>query len=367
MKATVEKKALLDGLSQLVAVTERRNTIPILANVLIDVRETGEIRLTGSDLDIELTLAIAGSVAEAGTTTTAVHLLHGIVRELDDGAQVQLSIEEGRLLVLGAGRSRHKLNTLPPTDFPKIGEEGWTAEFDVAASTFAAIAAKCGFAQSSEEHRYYLCGTFLHRRKDRLVAAATDGHRLANIEFDAEIPDDFPDVIVPKKTVALITKLTEGVDGEVTVRVLRDRRIEIDNGSWRLTSKLIDGQYPDYSRVIPSANDKMVRLDPSLLAKAVRRVAAVSSEKGRTVKVELERDKVTVSTSSPENGSASEEVSVDYAGDPLTIGFNARYLLDQLAIVDGDTISIALADAQAPTLFTGSSSDARWVLMPHRV
>jgi DNA polymerase-3 subunit beta len=211
-------------------------------------------------------------------------------------------------------------------------------------------------------------GIFLHIADDQLKAAATDGHRLARVTVPKpDGADGMPDVIIPRKCVAELRKLLDEVEGTVEVS-LSPTKVRFGLGSAVLTSKLIDGTFPDYNRVIPTGNDKLLRLDPKSFSAGVDRVATIASEKTRAVKMAVDRDKVTLSVTSPENGVATEEVSADYGSDGLEIGFNARYLLDILGEIDGDTVEVHLADAAAPTLLRESDkSNALYVLMPMRV
>ena len=240
--------------------------------------------------------------------------------------------------------------------------------FELPAATLRQIIDKTRFAISSEETRYYLMGIFLHVADDRLKAAATDGHRLARVTVDQpEGAEGMPDIIIPRKCVGELRKLLDEVEGTVEVS-LSPTKIRFGLGSAILTSKLIDGTFPDYNRVIPTANDKLLKLDPKSFSAGVDRVATIASEKTRAVKMAVDRDKVTLSVTSPESGTATEEIAADYGSDGLEIGFNARYLLDILGEIDGDTVEVHLADAAAPTLIRESdNAPALYVLMPMRV
>lgn len=375
MKATIERATLLRALSHVQSVVERRNTIPILSNVLIDAQAQGTIRLMATDLDLQIDETVAAAVDQAGATTVSAHTLFDIARKLPEGAQVELSAAEGRLTVV-AGRARFQLATLPRDDFPVIAEGELPTQFELPADALKAIIDKTRFAISTEETRYYLNGIFLHVADDGgpaggqavLKAAATDGHRLARVTVPRpEGAEAMPDVIVPRKCVGELRKLLDEVDGSVGVS-LSASKIRFDLGQAILTSKLIDGTFPDYSRVIPSANDKMLKIDPKSFMEGVDRVSTIATEKTRAVKMALERDKITLSVTSPENGAAAEEVPGDYAAMPLEIGFNSRYLLDILHQIEGDSVEVHLADASAPTLIREhDKSQALYVLMPMRV
>jgi len=367
MKATIERATLLKCLGHVQSVVERRNTIPILSNVMLDAREDGSLRLMATDLDLQVDETIEANVAQPGATTVSAHTFFDIVRKLQEGSQVELTAAEGKMQVI-AGRSRFNLSTLPRDDFPVIAEGELPTRFELPAATLRQIIDKTRFAISSEETRYYLMGIFLHVADDQLKAAATDGHRLARVTVaKPDGADGMPDVIVPRKCVAELRKLLDEVEGSVEVS-LSPTKVRFVLGHAVLTSKLIDGTFPDYNRVIPTANDKLLKLDPKSFAQGVDRVATIASEKTRAVKMSVDRDRVTLSVTSPENGLATEEVPADYSADGLEIGFNARYLLDILGEIDGDTVEVHLADAAAPTLLReNDKANALYVLMPMRV
>jgi DNA polymerase III subunit beta len=367
MKATIERATLLKSLSHVQSVVERRNTIPILSNVLIEAREDGSIRLMATDLDLQVDESVPANVTTAGATTVSAHTLFDIVRKLPEGSQVELNAAEGKMQ-LSAGRARFNLSTLPRDDFPVIAEGDLPTRFELPAATLRQIIDKTRFAISTEETRYYLMGIFLHLADDQLKAAATDGHRLARVTVaKPDGADGMPDIIVPRKCVAELRKLLEELEGTVEVS-MSPTKIRFGLGSAVLTSKLIDGTFPDYNRVIPTANDKLLKLDPKSFAQGVDRVSTIASEKTRAVKMNVDRDKVTLSVTSPESGTATEEIAADYGADGIEIGFNARYLLDILGEIDGDTVEVHLADAAAPTLLReNDKSPALYVLMPMRV
>jgi DNA polymerase-3 subunit beta len=369
MKATIERAILLKALGHIQSVVERRNTIPILSNVLIEASGDG-LKLMATDLDLQVVELIEAQVETPGATTVAAHTLFDIVRKLSEGSQVQLAAAEGKMQVV-AGRARFNLQTLPREDFPVIAEGELPTRFDLPAETLKQIIDKTRFAISTEETRYYLNGIFLHVSDDAtpvLKAAATDGHRLARVTVARpDGAEGMPDVIIPRKCVGELRKLLDEVDGSVEVS-LSPTKVRFGLGSAILTSKLIDGTFPDYSRVIPTANDKLLKIDPRSFEEGVDRVATIASEKTRAVKMSLDRDKITLSVTSPENGTAAEEVPGDYTSQSFDIGFNARYLLDILGQIDGDTVEVHLADAAAPTLIReNEKAPALYVLMPMRV
>ncbi|MEG8040920.1 DNA polymerase III subunit beta [Sphingomonas sp. LR60] len=367
MKATIERATLLKGLSHVQSVVERRNTIPILSNVLLEATAEGQLRLMATDLDLQINESVAAAVDQPGATTVSAHTLFDIARKLPEGAQVSLTAAEGRMTIV-AGRARFSLGTLPRDDFPVIAEGELPTQFELPAETLKQIIDKTRFAISTEETRYYLNGIFLHVAEGVLKAAATDGHRLARVTVDQpEGAAGMPDVIVPRKCIAELRKLLDEVDGSVGVS-LSGTKIRFDLGQAILTSKLIDGTFPDYSRVIPTGNDKILKLDPKSFMQGVDRVSTIATEKTRAVKMALDRDKITLSVTSPENGTAAEEVPGEYAATPFEIGFNSRYLMDILGQIGTDLVEVHLADAAAPTLIReNDKSPALYVLMPMRV
>jgi len=375
MKVTVERAELLKSLGHVHRVVERRNTIPILANVLVKA-DRGKLSLKATDLDLEVTDSIAAEVSPGGSTTVPAHMFYEIVRKLPEGSQIVLEGSGDRaVLALRAGRSRFALQTLPESDFPDLAAGEMSHSFKLAAADLKRLIDKTQFAISTEETRYYLNGIFLHVSDDDqpvLKAAATDGHRLARFTLPRpEGAAGMPDVIVPRKAVGELRKLLEeALDGNVEIDLSPSKiRFTLGGeGGVVLTSKLIDGTFPDYSRVIPTGNDKLLRLDPKSFYEGVDRVATIATEKTRAVKMALDKDKITLSVTSPENGTAAEEVPGDYNADGLEIGFNARYLLDILGQIEGDVVEMHLADAAAPTLLReNDKAAALYVLMPMRV
>ena len=375
MKATIERATLLRCLSHVQSVVERRNTIPILSNVLIDASSDGDLKVMATDLDLQVVEHMAAaSVDAAGAVTVSAHLLFDIARKLPDGSQVSLETSENRMTVK-AGRSRFQLPTLPRDDFPVIVEGDLPTSFELPARTLAELIDRTRFAISTEETRYYLNGIFLHVSDEDqpvLKAAATDGHRLARFTLPRpEGAAGMPDVIVPRKAVAELRKLLEeSMDGNVQIDLSASKiRFTLGGeGGVVLTSKLIDGTFPDYSRVIPTGNDKLLKLDPRSFYQGVDRVATIATEKTRAVKMGLDKDRVTLTVTSPDNGTASEEIAADYGAEALEIGFNAGYLKDILGQIDSDTVEMHLADAGAPTLIRkDENSPALYVLMPMRV
>ena len=372
MKLTIEQAALLKSLGHVQSVVERRNTIPILSNAKIEARE-GSLSLNATDMDLDIVEEGATDVAQAGATTAPVHTLYDVVRKLPEGSQVELESADGdSQLVLRSGRSRFTLSCLPIEDFPVMSEGELDHGFTLSAGDLRDLVDRTRFAISTEETRYYLNGIYLHAAKrdgvDVLRAVATDGHRLASVEVP--LPDGaagMPGIIVPRKTVGEVRKLIDETTDDVAIALSETKiRISFDDGV--LTSKLIDGTFPDYERVIPADNDKVMEVDRRAFADAVDRVSAISAEKSRSVKLALNGTNLVLSASSPESGSATEELEVAYDSDALEIGFNARYLLDIAQQIEGDRAQFVMADASSPTIVREvSDASALYVLMPMRV
>jgi DNA polymerase-3 subunit beta len=374
MKLKADRATLLKALAHVQSVVERRNTIPILANVMIAVRD-GRLTLTATDMEIAVVEDVPASTTRNGACTAPAATLYEIVRKLPEGAEVELDHPGGDAqLALRAGRYATSLVVLPTEDFPSMTAGALPHKFGLSAQTLRALIDRTRFAISTEETRYYLNGIYLHVAESDgvkvLRAVATDGHRLARVE--EPLPDgasSMPGVIIPRKTVNELRKLLDEVTGNVEIG-LSDTRIQFHVDQILLTSKLIDGTFPEYERVIPRGNDKILRVGKKDFADAVGRVAAISSERSRPVKLSLARDLLVLSASSPEQGTATEELDADhvkYEAGPLEIGFQARYLND---ITDqiSDQVEFCFADGSAPTVVRDAAdASALYVLMPMRV
>ncbi len=377
MKLTIERAALLKALSHVQSVVERRTTIPILSNVLLRAEGAGsgpgKLALSATDMDLEIVERVPGRVEREGRTTAPAHTLYDIVRKLREGAQVELeTLGERNEMVLRSGRSTFTLACLPPEDFPVMSAGELPHHFSLSAAELRSLIDRTRFAISTEETRYYLNGIYLHATKNNEVpvirAVATDGHRLARVEITApEGAAGMPGIIVPRKTVIELRKLIEEDEEEVQV-ALGETKIRCAIGEAALTSKLIDGTFPDYDRVIPANNDKILEVECKEFAEAVDRVSTISTERSRAVKLAIEQGNLVVSATSPENGTALEELEVRYQSSPMEIGFNSRYLLDITEQIDGEYAQFKMSDAGSPTIVCDrEDASALFVLMPMRV
>ncbi len=372
MKISIERASLLRAVSQAQSVVERRNTIPILANVLIEA-EGDMASFRATDLDVEVVDRIAAQVERAGATTVSAVTLHEIVRKLPDGALVRLTADPAtERLTVEAGRSNFSLATLPREDFPVMASSEYTSNFAAPAPMLRRLFDKSKFAISTEETRYYLNGVYMHVAQGEdgpaLRCVATDGHRLARI--DAPLPegaDEMHGVIVPRKTVGEMRKLLDDDDAVIAVSV-SETKVRFATPEITLTSKVIDGTFPDYTRVIPANNARKLEVDASEFAKAVDRVATVSSERSRAVKLSMDEDRLVLSVNAPDSGAAEEELAVAYGDEHLEIGFNAKYLLEIASQVDRENAVFMFNSAGDPTLMReGSDASAIYVVMPMRV
>jgi DNA polymerase-3 subunit beta len=374
MKFKADRATMMKALAHVQSVVEKRNTIPILANVMLAVKD-GKLTLTATDMEIAIVEDIAASTSRNGSCTAPAATLYEIVRKLPEGAEIELDHPGGEgQLALRAGRYATSLVVLPTDDFPSMTAGTLPNKFSLSAQTLRALIDRTRFAISTEETRYYLNGIYIHATESDgrrvLRAVATDGHRLARVE--EELPEgagSMPGVIIPRKTVAELRKLLDEVTGPVDI-ALSDTRIQFKTGPVTLTSKLIDGTFPEYDRVIPRDNEKILRVGKTDFSAAVARVAAISSERSRPVKLSLARDLLVLSASSPELGTATEELDGDrvhYEAGPLEIGFQARYLND---ITDqiGEQVEFLFSDGAAPTVVRDAADlSALYVLMPMRV
>ncbi|PZP69519.1 MAG: DNA polymerase III subunit beta [Delftia acidovorans] len=350
MHLVIRKEDLARAVGAVAKVVEARNTIPILSNILLDA-DGSKLTVTGTDLDVEATTSVEASISVPGRVTVNAKLLGDLAKKAT--GDITMLLADGKLTVK-SGRSRFTLQTLPARDFPDLGLPTFDAEFEI---DLAALFAPCVFAISTEETRYYLKGVFF-KGGSPSVAVATDGHRLAK-HLGADLPS-FEGIIVPRKTVSLLPK------GACSVAVSQSK-IRIVSADLTITSKLIDGTFPDYERVIPRSNDKVVTVERDAIMKAADRVATVSSERGRAVKFSIAPGSICLAVSNADAGSAEDEVSADYSGEPIEVGFNSQYVREVLGTLPVGPVELALADGGSPALVTGKVEGLTLVIMPMRV
>tara|TARA_B100001996_G_scaffold363163_1_gene331219 strand:- start:151 stop:1266 length:1116 start_codon:yes stop_codon:yes gene_type:complete len=371
MKLTIERASFLKSLGHVQSVVERRNTIPILSNLKLDAID-GKVALNATDMDLDIVESVACNITEPGTTTAPAHTLYDIVRKLPEGAQVALDVDTEGKMILSSGRSRFTLSCLPEEEFPVLSGGDLAHEFSITVSEAKALIDKTRFAISTEETRYYLNGIFFHIAESGdvkvLRSVATDGHRLASMEVPMpKGAEGMPSVIIPRKAVAELRKLVDESNADITIGI-SDSKIRFSFDDTILTSKLIDGTFPDYQRVIPEGNEKQLDVPTKVFSDAVDRVSAISSEKSRAVKLNLSSGSLILSASSPEDGNATEELEVSYQGESMEIGFNSGYLLDIVRQIESDNSRLMLADAASPTIISEENeAGALYVLMPMRV
>ncbi len=372
MKVTLERNHLLRTLSHVHRVVERRNTYPILANVLLKAAE-GQMQLRATDLDLEVTESVPAMVGTPGTTTVPAHTFYEIVRKLADGAEVRLETD-GEQMQISSGRSRFHLACISPDSFPDLKSGAFTHTFSLPVEALKELIERTQFAISNEETRYYLNGIYLHTVENSasgtiLRAVATDGHRMARAETEApEGSQGMQGIIIPKKTVGEVQKLLDGAEGEVEIEV-SDTKIRFSISGIVLLSKLIEGTFPDYERVTPKNNDKQMSVDRAAFATAVDRVSTIASDRGgKAVKLSAREGQLELSVTNPDHGTASEELPIDFNIDSFEIGFNARYLLDIVGQIRSDSAVFLFNDAGSPTLVKEEGeAKALYVLMPMRV
>jgi DNA polymerase-3 subunit beta len=372
MKLTIERAALLRALGHVQSAVERRNTIPILSNVLLSA-ENNRLSFSATDLDMEIVDEAPAQVDQPGQITAPAHTLYEIVRKLPEGSDVSLSFtgEDPRLTV-SAGRSRFNLPVLPAGDFPVMSSDGLAGSFTLDVADLIRLVDKTRFAISAEETRYYLNGLYLHSVVEdgspKLRAVATDGSRLALADMPApEGAAGLPGIIVPRKTVSEARRLLEDAGENVELQI-SPQKVKFGFNGASLTSKVIDGNFPDYGRVIPKDNTRSVNVDAKLFAQAVDRVATISAEKSRSVRLAFESGKVILTVRNMEAGQAVEELEVDYDGDAFELSFNARFLMDITDQISGETMELRFGGPNDPALVLDPADGlVQYILMPLRV
>ncbi|MFV8834998.1 DNA polymerase III subunit beta [Aquisalimonas sp.] len=366
MKIKLQREALLRPLQSVIGVVERRQTLPVLGNVLLVADEQG-IALTATDLEVELVARTSTGVEEPGQITLPARKLMDIMRNLPEGAEVSINLDGDRA-VITAERSRFTLATLPATEFPTVEDIGDTRPLLLPQPELRKLIEKTHFSMALQDVRYYLNGLLLELEPGRLRAVATDGHRLALGELEGDVAADEPSqVIVPRKGVQELLRLLDDTDEQVRVE-LGGNHIRVTLPELRFTSKLIDGRFPDYQRVIPTVEDRIMQTDREPLRQALVRASILSNEKYRGVRFMLEPEQLRIQSNNPEQEQADEELGVDYQAEGMEIGFNASYLLDALNAIDGDRIQMGLVDSNSSTVVEDPDDGRyRYVVMPMRL
>lgn len=370
IKFSVERGIILKSLSHVQSVVEKRTTIPVLSNVKLDVSE-GSLRITATDTEIAISEALPIKTQQSGATTLSAQILYDIIRKIPDGAEIEFT-QKGEQVEIKAGRSKFKLLSLPVDNFPVMEQGDLPHNFVLGARDLNALIDKVRFAISNEETRYYLNGIYLHTAKendsDVLRSAATDGHRLARVSVGMPAgAQNIPGIIIPKKTVNELKKLLGEFSADVGV-ALSDSKIIFTLGNVTVVSKLIDGKFPDYDRVIPKDNDKTLEVNSKEFFEAVDRVSTVSMEKARAIKIHISTGLVKVSADSPDGSTATEELEASYSADTIETGYNFRYILDMMLQIEGETTQFMLSDSASPAVVRDPSDvSVLYVIMPMRI
>ena len=366
MKFSIQREALLKPLQHVIGVVERRQTLPVLGNVLLNATRKN-VCLTATDLEVELQAQVAVSVTEPGDITLPARKLLDICRTLPEEAQLDISVKKDRALV-SSGKSRFTLSTLPATEFPVIDKIKSARKFSLPEKQLHSLIESTGFAMAQQDVRYYLNGLMLEPDGDVLRAVATDGHRLALCNLPADVGEgDSQQVIVPRKGIQELQRLLEQRDAELDVEI-GSNHIRITTSELRFTSKLIDGRFPDYQRVIPKDLDKKLLINRDLLRQALTRTSILSNEKYRGIRLEISKNNIKIQAHNPEKEEAVEEIDATYDYDTIVIGFNVTYLLEVLNVIDSDEVEIFLSDANSSAVINRPGhDDCRYVVMPMRL
>ena len=371
IKFSVERAQLLRALSHVQSVVEKRSTVPVLSNVKLEI-EGDNLRLTATDTEISITETIPVKANAKGATTLPAQVLYDIIRKLPEGSDVEFNETKQGQVEVKSGRSKFKLLSLPIDTFPALESNDLPHKFTLVAKDLVTLIDKVRFAISNEETRYYLNGIYLHTGEENgqgvLRTASTDGHRLARVSINLpQGAESIPGVIIPKKTVNELRKLLAEYQGDAQIS-LSETKIIFSFGDAVISSKLIDGKFPDYDRVIPKGNDKILEVNSKEFTEAVDRVSTVSVEKARAIKLSIKTGQISISTDSPDGAQANEELEVSYSADPIETGYNFRYILDMMGQIEGETTQFLLADAASPALVRDPSDvSVLYVIMPMRI
>jgi len=375
MDFRVNSTDLVKALSHIHGIVEVRHTLPILSNIIISA-EDNKLSFSSTNLDIFCSDSINAQISQNGSTSVSASTFYEIVKRLPSGSDIQITLsEEDSTLILKCGRSKFNLTTISPEDFPKISTEDLSTKFILSATELKRMIDKTKFAISNEETRYYLNGIFFHRTQknsiDILRAVATDGHRLA--QYDIPLPqgaNEINGIIIPKKTIQELRRVLDDASGDINIE-LNENKVRFSFNNMQITSKVIDGTFPDYTKVVPTTNNKVVITKNDELKSSIERVSAVAineEAKSKAIKIFIESNKLLLNVDSSSRGSAVEEIDIDYEQDKVEIGFNSRYLIDICNEIDGEKITLKLLDSISPAIILDESDDNLFfVLMPMRI
>lgn len=367
MKLTINQKVLTKALAAASRVAPKNTTIPIISHVHFEAKSPNVVSIRATDLDIEITCLADAKVEQGGSLCVPAAQFRDIANKLNDGADVKIEIDDQRMTIK-SGRSRFHLATLPAQDWPEITGKETPHEFTIPSKDLAVMIGKVSFAMSSEETRYYLCGIYMHPVEGALRMVATDGHRLSRVE--ATVPqgaEAIPGVIIPRKTAGEVERLLKDAPSDVVIR-LSQNFIRFELGSTVLASKLIDGTFPDYARVIPSSADKHAKINSAALSDAVARVSTIQSDRGRAVRFEFEGSVLELLVQNPDMGDARDEITVEWLPEKFVVGFNSQYVQDSVAALDCETVTMSFVDPGSPAILTNDRDPSMLtVLMPMRV
>jgi len=368
MRLTINQKVLTKALAAASRVAPKNTTIPIISHVHFEAKSPNVVSIRATDLDIEITCLADAKVEQGGALCVPAAQFRDIANKLNDGADVRIEIDDQRMTIK-SGRSRFHVATLPAQDWPEITGKETPHEFAIPSKDLAVMIGKVSFAMSSEETRYYLCGIYMHPVVDgQLRMVATDGHRLSRV--DTPLPDGaggIPGVIIPRKTAGEVERLLKDAPTDVVIR-LSQNFIRFELGATVLSSKLIDGTFPDYARVIPSNADKSAKIDSAALSEAVARVSTIQSDRGRAVRFEFEGAVLELLAQNLDMGDARDEITVEWLHDKFVVGFNSQYVQDSLAALGCETVTMSFVDPGSPAILTNERDPSMLtVLMPMRV
>ena len=368
MKFTIEKTTLFKSLSHVQSIVEKKSTLPILSHILMEAKDDNLI-LSATDMDISIKEKIKCNIIEEGSTTVSAHTLYDIIRKISDSSEIEIISNNGKLLSLRAGKSKFSLGCLPKEDFPIIEIGDLESELFIESPTLLKLIDKTRFAVSNEETRYFLNGIYFHINKsNQLSIVATDGHRLAKFDLNLkDKADDIPGVIIPKKTVNELHKLLIDFTDSIKIK-LNSNKIVFFIGESILISKLIDGNFPDYKRVIPKDNNNFLKVNRQEFSLAVDRVSTITSDKSPVIKLKLLKNIMNLSSVNSENGTATEDIETEYSGTEIEIGFNSKYILEMINNLEDEDITLNFKDSSSPVIAKEESNqDLVYVLMPMRV